>query len=46
VCLACHQAVAGAGGFWRWLLAYRRRSRPLILQAIAAHAPGADLHLL
>jgi hypothetical protein len=32
--------------FWRWLLAYRRRSRPLVLRAIAAHAPGAGLHVL
>jgi adenylate kinase family enzyme len=31
--------------FWRWLFAYRRRSRPLLLRAIAAHAPTADLHV-
>ncbi|MGI9004663.1 MAG: hypothetical protein ACR2FU_00410 [Streptosporangiaceae bacterium] len=32
--------------FWRWLLAYRRRSRPQIQQAIARHAAGASLHVL
>jgi adenylate kinase family enzyme len=32
--------------FWTWLLTYRRRSRPLILQAIAAHAGDADIHVL
>ena len=32
--------------FWRWLLTYRRRSRPVILQAIAAHAGDADIHVL
>jgi adenylate kinase family enzyme len=32
--------------FWRWVLAYRRRSRPLLLQAIAEHAAGADIHVL
>jgi nicotinamide riboside kinase len=32
--------------FWRWLLAYRRRSRPLIRQAIAAHAGDAGVHVL
>ena len=32
--------------FWRWLLSYRRRSRPLLLQAIAAHARDADIHVL
>ena len=32
--------------FWRWLLTYRRRSRPLLLRAIAAHAGDADIHIL
>ena len=32
--------------FWRWLFTYRRRSRPLIRQAIAAQAGRADLHVL
>ena len=32
--------------FWRWLWAYRRRSRPRLLAAIAAHAPGATVHVL
>ena len=32
--------------FWRWLLTYRRRQRPLIMAAIASEAASADLHLL
>ena len=32
--------------FWRWLFSYRRRSRPLLLQAIAVHAGDADVHVL
>jgi adenylate kinase family enzyme len=32
--------------FWVWLWQYRRRSRPLLMEAIAAHAPGATLHVL
>jgi adenylate kinase family enzyme len=32
--------------FWRWLVAYRRRSRPLLLQAITKHAPTAQLWVL
>ena len=32
--------------FWRWLWIYRRHYRPLVLQAIATHAAGADLHVL
>jgi hypothetical protein len=32
--------------FWRWLLTYRRRSRPLLLQAIAAHAGDTDVPIL
>jgi adenylate kinase family enzyme len=32
--------------FWRWLFTYRRRSRPLLLQAIATHAVNADIHVL
>lgn len=31
--------------FWRWLVAYRRRSRPLLLEAVAAHAAKADFHI-
>src|ERR1700687_5659125 len=31
--------------FWRWLLAYRWQSRPLLMQAIASHAAKADLHI-
>jgi adenylate kinase family enzyme len=32
--------------FWRWLLAYRRQSRPVLMKVIATHAAGADLHVL
>ena len=32
--------------FWRWLLTYRRRSRPLLRQAISAHAGDADIYVL
>jgi adenylate kinase family enzyme len=32
--------------FWRWVWEYRRRWRPLILDRVAAVAPGADLHVL
>ena len=32
--------------FWRWLLTYRRRSRPLLRQAIAAHAGDTDIQVL
>jgi len=31
--------------FWRWLLGYRRRSRPLLMQAIANCAAKAELHV-
>jgi adenylate kinase family enzyme len=32
--------------FWRWLWTYRRLSRPLIRQAIAAHADRAHVYVL
>jgi adenylate kinase family enzyme len=32
--------------FWRWLLAYRRQSRPLVMESIAAHAGEADIYIL
>jgi hypothetical protein len=32
--------------FWWWLLTYRRRSRPLLRRAIAAHAGDAEIHVL
>lgn len=32
--------------FWRWLLAYRYESRPILRAAIANHAPNAVLHVL
>jgi adenylate kinase family enzyme len=31
--------------FWRWLLAYRYQSRPILMAAIANHAPHAALHV-
>ena len=31
--------------FWRWVLAYRWRSRPAVLAAVARVAPGAALHV-
>jgi adenylate kinase family enzyme len=31
--------------FWRWLLAYRYQSRPMLRAAIANHAPNAALHV-
>jgi len=31
--------------FWWWVLAYRWRSRPVLLKAIADCAPTAELHL-
>jgi adenylate kinase family enzyme len=31
--------------FWRWLLAYRSQSRPLLMHAIANHAANADLYV-
>src|SRR5260370_305750 len=32
--------------FWRWLLAYRWQSRPILMQSIANHAVKADVHIL
>lgn len=32
--------------YWRWVLVWRHRSRPLLLRAIALHAPRARLHIL
>jgi adenylate kinase family enzyme len=31
--------------FWRWLITYRLKSRPILMQAIAAHAPNAALRV-
>jgi hypothetical protein len=36
----------GSADFWTWLLTYRRRNRPPLRQAIAAHASDADIHVL
>jgi hypothetical protein len=32
--------------FWRWLMKYRSLSRPILMQAIANHAPTAKLRVL
>jgi adenylate kinase family enzyme len=32
--------------FWKWLIAYRRRSLPMLTQAISKFAPDAELHLI
>jgi adenylate kinase family enzyme len=32
--------------FWQWLVAYRWRSRPMLMEAIAKHAAGADLYVI
>ncbi|MGW4962310.1 hypothetical protein ACWEPL_34250 [Nonomuraea sp. NPDC004186] len=32
--------------FWLWVWAYRRRSRPLLLTAVATHAGDAKLHMI
>jgi adenylate kinase family enzyme len=32
--------------FWRWLVAYRCQSRPILMQAIAKYAPAANLCVL
>src|SRR5262249_17001106 len=32
--------------FWRWVFAYRRQYRPVLMETIARHAAGADLHTL
>lgn len=33
-------------GFWWWLLTWRHRSRPTVLDAVARYAPSADVHIL
>jgi len=32
--------------FWQWLVAYRRQSLPVLMQAISKFAPDAELHLI
>jgi adenylate kinase family enzyme len=32
--------------FWRWLMAYRFQSRPVLMQAIVNHGPTAELRIL
>ncbi|GHH40664.1 adenylate kinase [Lentzea cavernae] len=31
--------------FWRWVWSWRRRHRPLLLEAFAAHARDAEVHV-
>ncbi|WP_089918124.1 adenylate kinase [Lentzea albida] len=31
--------------FWRWVWSWRRRSRPVLLEALAAHAQDAEVHV-
>jgi hypothetical protein len=31
--------------FWRWLLAYRYQSRPMLREAMAKHTPNAVVHV-
>jgi len=31
--------------FWRWLFAYRSQSRPILMHAIANHAPSAEVRI-
>jgi len=33
------------GDFWQWLVAYRRQSRPMLMEAIAKHAVNAEVHV-
>ena len=35
-----------AADFWLWVWHYRRRSRPLLVDALRVHAPGATVHWL
>lgn len=32
--------------FWKWLLMWRRRSRPIVLDAVQRCAPDAEIHVL
>ena len=32
--------------FWKWLITYRRRSLPLLMEAISKFAPHAELHFI
>lgn len=32
--------------FWWWVTTWRRRSRPIVLHAIAVHGPAAEVHLV
>jgi hypothetical protein len=32
--------------FWWWLLTWRHRGRPAVLNAVAGYAPNADVHVL
>ena len=32
--------------FWQWTVSYRWRSRPMLMEAIAKHAPSADVYVI
>jgi adenylate kinase family enzyme len=32
--------------FWQWLVSYRWRSRPMLMEAIAKHAPNTDVYVI
>jgi hypothetical protein len=32
--------------FWLWLMRYRRQSRPFLMEAIANHAPDANVYVV
>ena len=32
--------------FWKWLVSYRWRSRPVLMEAISKHAPDADVYVI
>jgi hypothetical protein len=43
--IRCAWRSRGRGGFWRWLVVYRRQSRPKLMEAIANHAVNAEFHV-
>ena len=41
-----HRRSREEADFWRWVLTWRRRSRPVLLRAIAEYAPTATCHIV
>jgi adenylate kinase family enzyme len=41
-----HRRSRERADFWRWVLTWRRRSRPVLLRAIAEYAPTANCHIV